>query len=94
MMAAFELHMIIWLHEGYLTGRKMGLTSVSNEVFPEPLGPMSKKEGKVVADIDRYMTRCRNSGTESTRSAVIAMTNGEGPINEVSQPWGPAHDMM
>ena len=77
-----------------MPSRKIGLTSVSNEVFPEPPGPISKKEGRVVAEVDRYITRCRNNGTESTRTAVMAITRGEGPINEVSQLCGPAHDMM
>lgn len=74
--------------------RKIELASVISEVFPEPLGPISKKEDKVVAEVDRYITRCKNSGTESTRSVVIAMTRGEGPISKVSQLWGAAHDMV
>lgn len=86
MMAALELQIITCLDEGYVAGQRLGLASVTNEVFPEPLGPISKKEGKVVAEVDRYNTRCRNSGTMSTRSAVIATTRGEGPISDVSQP--------
>ena len=73
---------------------RIGLASVSNDVFPEPLGPISRKEGKVVAEVDRYITRCRNRGIESTRRAVIAMTRGEGPIKEVSRLSGSAHAMM
>ena len=84
----------MWLVGWRCNSRKADVTSVSNEVFPEPLGPISKKEGNDVAEVDRYITKCRNSGIESTRSAVIAITRGEGPIIDVSQLWGAAQDMM
>ena len=61
------------------------LTSVSRDVLPEPLGPIRRKDGRVVAEAERYNTKCRKRGMESTTSAVMVMTKSEGSIIEDSQ---------
>ena len=56
-------------------------TNVNIAVFPEPLGPTSRNNGRELDEVVRYMTRCRNNGIEITRSAAIAIAVGLGPIN-------------
>lgn len=56
------------------------LTRVKSAVFPEPLGPINKIDGKLVKPVARNTTECRNIGIERTRRIVMIKPNGEGFI--------------
>lgn len=56
----------------------MPRTRVSRDVFPEPLRPVRRNVGNVVEDVERYITKCRKSGIESTTRAVMTMARGVG----------------
>ncbi len=53
-------------------------TRVSSDVFPEPLRPARRNDGRVVEDVERYITKCRKSGIESTTRAVMIKAKGVG----------------
>ena len=55
-------------------------TRVNNEVFPDPLGPMSRKEGKDVELEERYIAKWRSKGMERTSTIVTKIAIGVGPI--------------
>ena len=52
MAPLFELH-LIQQGFGFSDQRISHYTRVSKAVFPAPLGPTSKKEGKVEEDVER-----------------------------------------
>jgi len=56
----------------------MGITRVRRDVFPEPLGPIKRIEGKVVRPLARKTTVWRKTGIDRTRRIAIARPNGEG----------------
>lgn len=60
-------------------------TRVSSEVLPEPLGPKSRKDGRVVLDGARNMRKWRSNGANNTTSMVVKIVHGDGCSNEVNK---------
>lgn len=60
-------------------------TRVSSEVLPEPLGPKSRKDGRVVLEGARNMRKWRSSGANNTTSMVVKMVHGDGCSNEMKK---------
>lgn len=60
-------------------------TRVSSEVLPEPLGPKSRKDGRVVLDGARKMRKWRSSGAINTTSMVVKIVHGDGCSKEVNK---------
>lgn len=55
-------------------------TKVKREVFPEPLGPMSKMEGRVVRPLARKTNEWRKMGMVSASNRAMAKAVGDGLI--------------
>jgi hypothetical protein len=55
---------------------------VRRVVFPDPLGPTSRKDGRCVELLERYMMRWRNRGMENAIRRVKAIVVGEGERRE------------
>lgn len=53
-------------------------TSVSSEVFPEPLGPIRSIDGKVVSPLALKTTEWRKIGIERTSRSAMTSPIGEG----------------
>lgn len=60
-------------------------TRVSSEVLPEPLGPKSRKDGRLVLEGERNMRKWRNSGANNTTSMVVKIVNRDGCSNAVNK---------
>lgn len=60
-------------------------TRVSSEVLPEPLGPKSRKDGRVVLDGVRNMRKWRSRGANNATSMEVKMVHGDGWSNEVTK---------
>lgn len=91
MVALFELplsavHTSPWKRWHY--------TSVSKAVFPAPLGPISKNDGRVVEEAERYIAKWSTSGIASAMMNVMAIAKGDGPIREDSQLCGSVQGMI
>lgn len=54
------------------------LTSVRRDVFPEPLGPIIRMEGRVVRPDARNTTEWRKRGIEITRRIAMTRPRGDG----------------
>lgn len=87
--AALELVLLAFA-QFFQTGRE--LTRVNSEVFPEPLGPRSSIEGRVVRPLARNTTECRKRGMLSTSRTAIMSATGDGLI--IACPHFDIADMM
>lgn len=77
-----------WVHTGHVQttkylvlGVKQGfsaLTRVSRDVLPDPLGPISRIDGKAVNPLARKTKKCRKSGIVRTKTMPIARPRGDG----------------
>jgi hypothetical protein len=54
------------------------LTKVRRDVFPDPLGPIKRIDGRVAKSPPRKMNRCKNNGIVSTRRAPISRPKEDG----------------
>ena len=61
------------------------LASVSKDVFPALLGPVSRNEGKEVVDAERYATKWSSRGIEKAMMSVTHIARGVGPRREDNQ---------
>jgi hypothetical protein len=56
----------------------MELTRVRRDVFPEPLGPINRIEGRFVRPDARNTTEWRKRGIEMTRRIAMTRPKGDG----------------
>lgn len=74
--AAFELLYVVRDTSKFIG--LLQLTSVTSDVFPEPLGPSSKMEGSVVRPLARKTNVCRKRGIVRARTMETARPSGDG----------------
>ena len=91
MTPLFELPLLAWVK---YPRREQKYTSVSKAVFPAPLGPISKNDGRVVEEAERYIAKWSTSGIASAMMNVMAIAKGDGPIREDSQLCGSVQGMI
>jgi hypothetical protein len=78
--AALELDLLVFIQAVLLVSIR---TRVRRAVFPEPLGPRSSIEGRVVRPLARKTNECRKRGMLSTSRVAIRSATGDG-LNKAS----------
>jgi hypothetical protein len=73
--AALELELLAFIQGALIKSIR---TRVRRVVFPEPLGPRSSIEGRVVRPLARKTNECRKRGMLSTSRIAIKSATGDG----------------
>lgn len=53
-------------------------TRVIRDVFPDPLGPISRIDGKAVKLLELKIKKCKKSGIVRTRTTAMPSPSGDG----------------